>query len=370
MVRLIGGFLGIMQTRAVGSILMGITKLKKYIRNVGEYDMKRILVGLLLAPAIVQGAEQLLVTTSLINVPGNYYLGYDILSTVTIDASSVVLNLNGNTIVGGVSLTSTSTAVIIRDGFISADGLVGVDLPSGVQDIALENLLILGSSVGVNAAGTGLSPIKRLGVVNVVVEGATTNGIQMSNCQGFVIADSLFNRSQTGYGGLLSSCTQGKIVNCSFNNNGLGALSGLSLQSCSNIEIDDTVARSNNENGFDVDAATSGVIASNCVASNNTLTGFAIAGQADLYGCTASNNTVDGFALSGLLDSLVKQCTAANNGACGFNDATGAGSAVRYGGNLAYANTTDFCGSAGAGTPPFNYVTSLAGATFWDNIQG
>lgn len=333
--------------------------------------MKKIVIGLLLVSVCaVRAAEQLLVTTNLIDTSGNYYLGFDIVGTVTIDASSVVLNLNGNTIVGGVSLTATSTTVIIRNGFISADDLVGVDLPEGVQNVALENLLILGSSIGVNAAGTALNPIRRIGLTGVVVEGAATNGIQMSNCQGFFIANSVFNRSQTGHGGLLSDCTQGKIVNCSFNNNAIGALSGLSLQGCTNIEIDDSVARSNNENGFEFDAATSGILVNNCVASNNTLVGFSVLGQANLYGCTANNNGVDGFALSGLFDSLVKQCTAANNIACGFNDGTGAGSAVRYGGNLAYANGTDFCGSAGAGTPPFNFVTSLAGATFWDNIQG
>lgn len=333
--------------------------------------MKNMLGGiLLLLSFVIQGAEQLLVTTNLINTPGNYYLGYDITGTVTVDASSVVLNLNGNTIFGGLSLTSTSTTVIIRNGFISAESLVGVNLPAGIHDIALEDLLILGSSTGVNVAGTALLPIKRVGLVNVVVEGASSSGLQMSYCQGFVVANSLFNRSQTGYGGSFSNCTQGKIVNCSFNNNAIGALSGVSLQSCSSIEIDDSVARSNNQHGFVFDAATSSIIISNCVASNNTLSGFSVTGQADLYDCSANNNSVDGFALSGLFDSLVKQCTAANNGACGFNDATGAGSAVRYGGNLAYANVTDFCGSAGAGTPPFNYVTTLVGATYWDNIKG
>lgn len=337
--------------------------------------MKKILIWLLLVlPWVVQGAEQLLVTTSLINTPGNYYLGYDIVSTLTIDASSVVLNLNGNTITGGVSLTSTSTTVIIRNGFINADGLNGVDLPAGVQDIALENLLILGSSIGINAAGTGLSPIRRIGIRHVVVEGAATNGIQMNNCQGFAVVDSLFNRSQTGYGGLFSACTQGEIVNCSFNNTAVGALSGISLQGCNGIEIDDSVARSNNEHGFDFDLVTYGIILNNCVASNNTLAGFSVAGQADFYNCSANNNGDAGFVLLGLFDSLVKQCMAANNMTCGFADSQGALSAVRYGGNLAYANTTDFCYSTtvsvGPGVPPFNYVTSLAGATFWDNIKG
>lgn len=324
--------------------------------------------------SISYSADSLLIPVEggIITQAATYYLGYDLVGTLTIDASQVTIDLNGYNIIGGISLTPTSTAVEIRNGFINADGLLGIELVAGNKDIVLKDLLILNSSVGISALGSFIDPIERLSITNVVVIGAQV-ATQLEYCQVVRIKNAIFNNSLSGAGFSLNFCSEFRLANCSFNNNNsVGLQNGLEIQNSFAIEVINCQARGNSRNGFSVDANSSGIIFEGCASSSNAVYGFLVYGLANLYNCIANNNALYGFEMLGAGASLVQGCSASNNIGCGFDDIAGAGSGVRYANNVSFANGIDYC-IAGAfvapATAPFNYVVGFIGATYWDNVQ-
>jgi hypothetical protein len=313
------------------------------------------------------------VAGGVITQSATYYLGYDLVGTLTVDASQVTIDLNGYNIIGGISLTATTTAVEIRNGFINGNGLPGIELVAGNQDIVLQDLLILNSSTGISALGSLVDPIKRLSITNVAVIGAQV-ATQLEYCQAVRVKNAIFNNNALGAGLSLNFCDQIRLANCSFNNNNtVASQNGLEIQNSFAVDVVNCEARGNSGNGFSVDANSSGVIFEGCSGSGNTVYGFLVYGLATLYNCIANNNTLYGFEMLGAGVSLVQGCSASNNTGCGFDDLTGAGSGVRYANNLSFANGTDYC-IAGVpvvpATAPFNYVAGFVGATYWDNVQG
>lgn len=308
--------------------------------------------------------------TTIINKPGNYYLYVDLDGPLVINASQVFINLSGNTINGGVTLTESASTVAMYNGLINGDGGVGITVLNGVKNLLFAQVLLFNCSTGIQADGTLASPIRKIALDQVEVQGATADGGDFTYCQELLIADSTFF-SSGNYGLSLQNCSSGLVNNCAFLNN---TSTGLVIDDSNSVKFTGCSSSANGSYGYFFGPNAQIVTATNCGAANNTASGFFTQGQTSMIACTANNNSVDGFIIQTAQNSLLQACQATNNTACGFNDLGPV--SVSYVSNLAHGNGNDYCVLGApvlAGAAPYYYATITfgppAGISSWTNVQ-
>ncbi len=311
-----------------------------------------------------------LLDTTIINKPGTYYLYVDLDGPLVINAPQVIINLSGNTINGGVTLTESASAVAIYNGLINGAGAVGITVLEGVKNILFSQILLRDCSTGIQANGTLASPIRKISLEQVEVQGAANDGANLSYCQELFVADSTFY-SNGNYGLYVQNCNRGLVESCSFIDN---IASGLAVDATNNIKLVANSSSSNGDYGYFFSSTAQAIAAYNCDASNNTLSGFLTQGQISMIECQANNNTSDGFTVQTIQTSLLQSCQANNNTLCGFNDLSSLN--VSYISNIAHANGNDYCVLGAPVAPlvvaPYYYASIAAGAagvSSWTNVQ-
>lgn len=346
--------------------LMVVFALCYVMSNQGAASFAPILpVGSLL---LTTTAATLLDTTT-INKPGNYYLYVDLDGPLVINTSQVVLNLSGNTINGGITLTESASTVAIYNGLINGAGAVGITVSSGVKNILFSQLLLRNCSTGIQANGTLASPITKISLEQIGVQGATADGADLTYCQELFITDSIFF-SNGNYGLQLQNCNRGLVESCSFINN---TATGMVVDATNNIKLLANSSSQNGSDGYFFGSTAQAITAHSCSAANNTLSGFSTQGRVSMIECEANNNSGDGFTIQTIQTSLLQSCQANNNVLCGFNDVTSAN--VGYISNIAHGNGNDYCVLGApviAGAAPYYYASITAGAagvSSWTNVQ-
>ncbi|MEM7754502.1 MAG: right-handed parallel beta-helix repeat-containing protein [Planctomycetota bacterium] len=293
---------------------------------------------------------------TIINQPGSYYLTNNINTTsrgVEIQATGVILDLNGFTITGDgvgttseigvlVSVSGNELPVVVKNGFVRNFTGDGVNTSSSNNTLVVENVHVVDCNSGIaslgpaqirdcvvrNCAADGFR-ISSTGIgliVGCIAESNGSDGFQLDNA---VARDCVAtNNADRGFNVSLDSLLIGCVATLNFN--GFVASTGSTFKDCLAASNDvtgftastassftDCVARNNGDDGF---IAANGVTFDGCTARQNGNQGFD-AGAANVFtNCAAVNNAGDGFALNS--DCRINFCVADNNGA---GDATAAG---------------------------------------------
>jgi len=270
---------------------------------------------------------------------GRYCLAKDITGTITIAASSIILDLNGHTIYGvsefGIDLMGTST----------------------IYDITIKNGSLVGHEAGIGAE---------------FVNALRLEDISCTNCEFgiflFNVDDVLLNNVvsyKNAFGLILNNVADLLAQSCLFNDNEVtGVVGGFESIGLFNSEFVNCIANSNGEAGFAF-SGSSNVVLRDCFASHNqSVDGFIITGASMnicLYDCYAKSNSGNGFSVSSDSTVLMRNCTAISNTNHGFSDA---GTGNQYYANYACNNTGG--NYSGVTMAP---VTSPANARDFSNVS-
>ena len=221
--------------------------------------------------------------------PGSYYLlgnftGADNKNGITIEASSVTLDLNGFTLNG----TSESHAGIVAE--------------AGHQDITVRNGTVKGwGAAGVNVESAAGSKVKDLcasqnGQETPAPGIAAGFGAIVKTC---TASDNNGKGIQVGFGGL--------VLNCTASGNSEQGIVGAIAATATGAVIRSCAARSNSQAGIQVG---DGSVVTDCAAVMNGHQGIAAG-----LSCVISNNAVTLNGMEGItaFDSLVRGNAAKNN---------------------------------------------------------
>lgn len=198
----------------------------------------------------------------------------------------------------------------------AAAGAAGITVTGG--DVVLRGLALLGQGTGTN--GIAFSGGTSLFVENCTINGFTNAGISATsgNAQLFVKDTNIRNG---GLDGIFVSGLSATIDNCRLERNGT------------------------NSNGFGIYAFTNSLVTvSDTVAANNGQGFVAEDSQLNAENCVAANNTLNGFRVAGGGTSIIRVSnSAATNNATGFNQA--AGLFESRGNNTVRGNTANTAGT-------------------------
>ncbi len=289
-----------------------------------------------------------------ISTPGSYCLAQDV-TTITISASQVTLNLNGHTVssaTAGITVSGISPAnIIIRNGIVQASIIntgTGISLLSGGNNIVLEKVNILNWQTGINA-----SNIEDTIVQHCIIANCDTVGIQLANITNTQIQQCLITGNSKGL--LLadtSSTSKGlKVLECAFQQNQT-ANNAVDIQSGDCFEFASCSALGNATafNGFSI-ANASNVIVNECNA------------------CGFSDNSAgqgNGFKISGVDTVSIINCVSKDN-VTGFLATNSTQGIIR--GSIATGNTTGFSWDGSGGTQFYsNMACDNATVNFTPNI--
>lgn len=222
-----------------------------------------------------------------ITVPGSYYLTANItgvasMNGISIQASGVVLDLNGFALIG---ITGSES------GIVTGDGTTGITIRNG----AVRNWPI----TAIYAAGTASSRFEHLHVFGQFGAGLYTG----DNCLllGCVVTScSAAEGISTGNGSTIQNCTASMS-----GNDGISTGDGCTVTSCS--------AFGNDRNGF---LLGNGCTITACTGATND-NGFGTGNDCTVTACTAWYNNFDGFALAS--ECTIVNCTATANGENGIS---------------------------------------------------
>lgn len=267
-----------------------------------------------------------------ITTPGSYYLTGDLAATGTlgirINADDVTIDL------GGFTLSTTSTTLVLADGAIASSGhsrlairngritvfAIGINLRSGGHDVVIDHIQEEGPSIGfTDSTGMYVSPSEAL-ISNCVVRGypvgiTTSNFAQVSNCTatnnatwGFLLGSSNILRDcvSTGNGNGISVADSSTVANCVVTGNPGG---GITAGSGAHI----TGNSVSNNLGTGIAAQGGSLVADNNVTSNS-LRGIEITGS----GSRIDNNNLTRNGREGILltgsPNIARRNTALENG--------------------------------------------------------
>lgn len=271
--------------------------------------------------------------------PGNYCLAQNV-STITISASKVNLNLNGyivSSTTAGITINGVNPAdITIRNGIVQATNNAsgtGINIVSGGSGISILNVTVENWSTGVLA-----EDVTNLLVQDCSLFNNNSVGLQIADDINVEIRDCSFSANSTG---LLvadvDSTSKGiKILNCAFNQTQTALGSAVDITTGESIEIIgcSAIGQASQTSGFAISGnlapATNSVLIENCFASDfsdNSLgagNGFLIdaVNGICISNCTAEDNFT-GFNITTGSIAIVRDSVAANN-STGFNwDGTG-----------------------------------------------
>lgn len=236
-----------------------------------------------------------------ITQPGHYYVCESLSAsgapTITINASNVVLNLNGFSVAntnnkGIVTSGAALSNITVQNGSINTVSALAMDM-NNVTNLKVINATIVTTSTSAFAAGT-------------------VNNLVMDSCR--VVAGSLGSIAVqlTGIaGGLITNISVDDFTfSTGFSISSVAANTTLEFINC----VADTVM-----GGFVLSSTTTGsVIFRSCVA-NGAAQGFYISGTALLEDCKAFRCGLSGFWILTASDVVLKNCTAElSSGGSGF----------------------------------------------------
>ena len=319
---------------------------------------------------------QITPTGGSLNEPGNYYVGYDITGSLSIDADKVTLNLNGHT-VRNITLENHQDITITNGIVDSTDAEAEVTAGISIMDctnIRLSNVKVLydGSMSNV-IKGIHVNGGRNVFLSHILVEGFPSTGCKIEGVPQLVlISESEFSKN----GFMTNPATTDDLTGLFIDHNNPGS------DPTVNVIVKSCLSTGNKVDGFRVSGRSNSgkptVWFSDCIASNNLGVGFhgkqiistssdngnfvAIRCVADLNRrgfwteantqfyferCIARNNITDGFRASGDTGTVghVKNCRSLSNFLCGFNnDGTkGKDQPVAYVANFAQANGDNYC---------------------------
>ena len=162
----------------------------------------------------------------IISQSGSYYLtgnitGVSAKNGISIQASNVTVDLNGFTMTGtgggsvaGITIPSTQTNVVIRNGVLPNWGQAGVSASNATN--CLFEHLIISNVIGANGSAVGISVGTGSTVSNCTVENSNSLSIQVANScaiTGCSVVNTPVNQFPSGLNGLASG-TDCMVTNC------------------------------------------------------------------------------------------------------------------------------------------------------------
>ena len=243
-----------------------------------------------------------------INTSGSYFLTATLNGStgnngITVSASNVTIDLNGNGLIGDG--TGSNTAILssgsinhvsVFNGFVSNWGGHGINL-SSASSLSLSHIQIDGSGFsGFNLGAE--SVVSHCSAINNGLDGiGANNSSTIINCNA------------------LNNGSDGIDVNsyCSIINSHSKSNQGNGIETGSTCQVQNCISYDNDDNGIYLG---SGSTVSGSIASNNTLSGFEL-----LTGSKAENNQARSNSENGYLifnDVAISNCSADNNSLSGF----------------------------------------------------
>lgn len=246
-------------------------------------------------------------------------------NNICIDANDVVLDLNGHTITGGGSgsstiligstPSSTINTVTIKNGFIdSSNGnAVGTNSGNTFSGITIEDITIHNSPTGVLLQG---STSMNNSIIRNVLTDVCVNGFKFSNAKNCLVencnANGIFLTTPASGFSEVSACNNITFRNCTcsfFGNSGTDG--GFNFSTSTNLVFDSCNAFNNGNDGFKFNQST----LTNCVADGNFSSGFnSLNPDNILMNCKAINTFAVGFTGGGTFEN----CIASDNIFSGF----------------------------------------------------
>lgn len=290
-----------------------------------------------------------------ISQPGSYYLTQNLSGTsgITISASNVHIDLNGNALSGtagntvaGIGYSGTISNITITNGFITNWGKEGINL-SASSAVSLSDIVVSGN--GLDGIYSGNKTI----VTRIIAHDNGSDGIDLgesSTIENSVAEDNVNDGIELDHGGIIKNCVAKSNMGIGFRTTNFAVLTECTSQSNTShgfstgtgSNIYKCNAKSNGQNGFFI--LSSSQLGDN-VSNLNSTNGYQISGN----DCILKNNHAQGNTLSGFLTTFNRnqfiENTANFNSAHGFN-ISGSGSLLIR--NTAGSNTTGaFTVSAG-----------------------
>lgn len=267
-----------------------------------------------------------------LSLAGRYCLATDLNFPLTIDGSSITLDMNGHTIfvpagVNGITISGASQITDIRvfSGLINGQGNGannGIFI-TNVVDGRIEDVTAINCDYGIYLAGAGSSS----GGMALSPINTTINRVDCSNnslaglfCQGDFstsVNDSIFGLNGVG---IITDESDSLTVSRSVISENTGT-AGFELSGSVSCELRNCIANKNNTVGFLVSGSFATVLR-DCDASSNVGIGFSITNSstdASLFNCAAEANNTDGFSVGDSSEVLVTDCKATNNTGNGFS---------------------------------------------------
>lgn len=155
---------------------------------------------------------------SAITVSGFYRLADNVSDQITISVSDVTLDLNGHTVSGGtygIVINSGLNNVTIKNGTVRSTTLNGIQVNSGCSDITVENIVVKQAVVGIGF-DTAVNCVVRNCDMNL-----NTTGLLLDTCANISVNQCSATANQRAGYDLLSSTTC-MIVGCKALSNGDG----------------------------------------------------------------------------------------------------------------------------------------------------
>ena len=276
-------------TREYNPIAVRIPQLPVIINGAGIFN-----IGSLLSATEVVGTSNPVISTTL-----PISISHLFTSAIIINASNVVVDLNGLTLQGvGYNMSVQQTGIVVSP---------------GVSNVVIRNGRLASFFTGI-FIGNGNTAVNNISIYNMQL---ISNGTSLSatNISNFFISNCEALFAKTGF--IIKQGTNGVIENCiSENNNGYG----FALTNCSNLLMENLIANNNAVDGFNLQSSiknSGNITYRSCVADNNQ-NGFNIADTSNnLLFCDAARNIDNGFLINNNLQAILN-CTAKAN-TTGFN---------------------------------------------------
>lgn len=277
-----------------------------------------------------------------ISTSGYYCLVNDVTvgaaqTAITINVDNVILDLNGNSIIGNfvgpfaITVNSKSN-IIIRNGAIRTMTGNAILVNAGTSRLIIEDIICINNNNAITIQG----------VTNCLIQNCSLfltnfNGLSISSgtipTQNLIIRNCVSNNNQNN-GFLLSSCSNAELYNLTANNN---RGSGFNQVNGNNINFTRCTANTNQAHGFTIAGNSNNTTLTACTAKSNNNIGFQLAGNQHtitecesvsngsgvqvsgknhcIFNSIAKNNTATGF----LLNADCTQCQMRNNSALANN---------------------------------------------------
>jgi len=185
------------------------------------------------------------------------------------------------------------------------------------------------NSNSIKIEGTAASRIKNIRIRDLTIQNSGTYGCDV-NYADFLILDNVRFSSNTGSGLRIRASQQYMVLNCLADNNTVDGytLAGNASHNHGRFNYFGCIATDNTGNGFDITGDATNVIGNGafigCEADNNILDGFELDNgniEAAIYfgECIANSNTVNGFDVNIGHSSFIG-CKADSNGGDGFEN--------------------------------------------------